>query len=315
MLILPAHSCTAVFSKFCDSSKCTRWNRTTKSEVRVASSAAPCLSSADGLAIAVSAAFVDLLPTFFDAGRYPPTILSAYLTVALHLPSSLPQVSVVAVDVVQQSERWSAEHRRLPGAEELTRSSWEVLFHGSLDDEKAALLGGALAGSSLETKRAALSKLEAAPPRLLQRTAALLYRVVLDASEAGDVRVQAATLLHAVSSSSFGAKFEEVAASHRETPIVPLREALLPIVASAACSEAQRSQALRLIEQASGVDEVRCLASTSAPRLTVSTAVCRIARSCRRRPHLFLPALRLARQPFRLAPPSLHASRLPTLAR
>ncbi|BGP33485.1 hypothetical protein JCM10296v2_005289 [Rhodotorula toruloides] len=203
----------------------------------------------------VSNAFIDLLPVFFDTGRYPPTILSAYFTVALHLPSSLPHVSVVALDVVQQSERWSAGQRCLPGAEELARASWEVLFNSSLDDEKAALLGGALAGSSLETQRAALSKLEVGPPQLLQRTAAALYHVVLDASQAGDVRVQAATLLHAVSSSSFDANFEEVAAAHQETPIVPLREALLPIVASAACSETQRSQAMRLIEQASGVDE------------------------------------------------------------
>ncbi|BGP09501.1 hypothetical protein JCM10049v2_005374 [Rhodotorula toruloides] len=203
----------------------------------------------------VSTAFVDLLPALSDAGRYPPTILSTYFTVALHLPSSVPHVSVVAFDVVQQSERWSAEQRRLPGAEELARSSWEVLFRGSLDDEKAALLGGALAGSSLETKRAALSILEAGPPQLLQRTADVMYRVVLDVSQAGDVRVQAAKLLHVVSSSSFDANFEEVAAAQQETAIVPLREALLPIVASAACSEAPRSQALRIIEQASGVDE------------------------------------------------------------
>lgn len=266
MLTVPAHSCTVCFSKSCDSSRCTRWSRTTRVEVCAASAAAPGLSSADGFALAVSTAFVDLLPALSDAGRYPPTILSTYFTVALHLPSSVPHVSVVAFDVVQQSERWSAEQRRLPGAEELARSSWEVLFRGSLDDEKAALLGGALAGSSLETKRAALSILEAGPPQLLQRTADVMYRVVLDVSQAGDVRVQAAKLLHVVSSSSFDANFEEVAAAQQETAIVPLREALLPIVASAACSEAPRSQALRIIEQASGVDEVRSLASRSAPK-------------------------------------------------
>ncbi|GEM08658.1 proteophosphoglycan ppg4 [Rhodotorula toruloides] len=183
----------------------------------------------------VSNAFVDLLPTFIGTSRSPPTVLSTYFTIALHLRSSLPHVSTAAFDFVQQSEAGSAESRR--------------------NDEQAALVIGALAGSSLETKRAALTHLETGPGQLLQRTSTALYRFVLDPSQAGDVRVQASTLLHAVSSSSFTADFEEVIVANSETPIVPLREALLPVVASAARTEDQRTQALRLLEQASGVNE------------------------------------------------------------
>lgn len=247
----------ACFSNSCDCLRSTRWARKTRSEASSHPIRAVARKPTDGSALPVSTVFVDLLPLFRDTARHPATILSTHFTIALHLPSSLPHISLCALGVVQQSESWPAESRRLPGAEELTRSSWEVLLASSSSDEKAALLRAALAGSSLETKRAALSRLEVGPSHLLWQTASGLYRVALEEDQAGDVRAQAATLLHAVPPSTFVAEFAMVAAAHRQTPIVPLREALLPVIASMASSEDERAQALRLVEQASGVNEVR----------------------------------------------------------
>ncbi|KPV74232.1 uncharacterized protein RHOBADRAFT_54083 [Rhodotorula graminis WP1] len=190
----------------------------------------------------------------------PYAILSSFLLIALRLPSTLSSASSPLADLtlsyLSQAENWSAEAYHLPSAEELLRSSWQVLFASAASvAEQVALAKGGVQARSIEVQRAALAALEglgdAARP-----AAELLASVVLDGKYAGDVRVQAAELVRSLGGAGpASSSYQALAELHEETPIVPLREAVLPLLAGAARSEDERRTVLEVLRVASGVDE------------------------------------------------------------
>ncbi|GAA5902144.1 hypothetical protein JCM8208_002487 [Rhodotorula glutinis] len=190
----------------------------------------------------------------------PYAILSAFLLIALRLPSTLSSPSSpladLALSYLSQAESWAVEAYHLPSAEEFLRSSWQVLFASTASvAEQVALAKGGVQARSIEVQRAALAALEelgaAARP-----AAELLSSVVLDGKFAGDVRVRAAELVRTFGGAGADPRaYQALATLHEETPIVPLREAVLPLLAGAARSEDERRTVLEVLRTASGVDE------------------------------------------------------------
>ncbi|GAA6027127.1 hypothetical protein JCM8097_002413 [Rhodosporidiobolus ruineniae] len=232
----------------------------------------------------VSSAYLSLAPLLLPTSpsssaepirpRFPYATLAAFLLISLRLPSLLSSptpASDFAASVLIHSQTWAQSAYHLPSAEEFLRSAWLVAYAEASAREqqedrrrrRAALLLGALSDRSIEIKRAALEKLDS--DELLstadgadEALSAALLRVVLDDMEAGDVRVRAAELLRSSSSStttSFQGKYAELAVVYRETPCVPLREAVLPVLAAAVGTEDEREEVLRLVDEASGAEQ------------------------------------------------------------
>lgn len=123
--------------------------------------------------------------------------------------------------------------------------------------ERAALAKGGVQARSIEVQRAALVALEELGTDA-EPAAELLSSVVLDGTYAGDVRVRAAELVRTLGGAGLeSASYQALAALHEETPIVPLREAVLPLLAGTARSEDERRSVLQVLRTASNVDEVR----------------------------------------------------------
>lgn len=221
--------------------------------------------------LAVSALYLHLVPSILPPAAptsapirpsVPYATLSAFLLIALRLPSTLSSPSSPLVSLtlsyLSQAESWAPEAYHLPSAEEFLRSSWHVLFASAESiEEKLALAKGGLQARSVEVQRAALAALETLG-RDAQRAAELLARVVLSEKYAGDVRVQAAELVRELGGARVeAAGYEAFAALYSQTPIVPLREAVLPLLAGAARDEVEQRAVLQMLTAASSADEVR----------------------------------------------------------
>jgi hypothetical protein len=267
----------------------------------------------------VSKAFLDLLPTFLPSEasprpQHPFAVLSAYLSISLRLPSTLSlsqdSPATLAATYLAASSSWESSAFHLPTADDFLRVCWKVVYAASASssEQRRNLFLAALAGRSLETKRAALEELDSileageGSENVSSDVSSALLRVVLDAREAGDVRVSAADLLR--SSSLSGAakgKFEQLSEVYTSTPIVPLREAVLPVLAASVETDEEREKALKLVEEASTADQVRLhfFLSSTCLMLTLcsSLAVRRSSRSGRSRPRLPLPNLHLPHLP------------------
>ncbi|GAA6057628.1 hypothetical protein JCM3770_005003 [Rhodotorula araucariae] len=218
----------------------------------------------------VSALYLRLVPSILPPAattseplrpRVPYAVLSAFLLIALRLPSTFStpgsHLAPLALSYLSQAESWAPEAYHLPSAEEFLRSAWRVLFASSTSPpEQLALAKAGLQARSIEVQRAALSALERLGA-VAHSVADLLSRVVQDARYAGDVRIAAAELLRALpprgraGTGEFGA----LARLHADTPVVPLREAVLPVLAGAACSEAEQDAVLTILHAASDPNE------------------------------------------------------------
>lgn len=194
------------------------------------------------------------------------------MQIALRLePTSVPEAAFdVACHTLADAQDWSADAFHLPSAEEYLWACWAVVHHGVSSDRRPEVICRGLAHRSLEVRRETL-KAVAASPGLLNapaRSGALvpsaLKKLLLDEAEAGDARVFAAELLQEADTSPTGhpdpPPKEEFAAylrGSKDTANVPLRQAVLPLLAATGGSDAvQQRQILELLEQNSRMEEV-----------------------------------------------------------
>ncbi|GAA5867264.1 hypothetical protein JCM8547_003140 [Rhodosporidiobolus lusitaniae] len=229
----------------------------------------------------VSTAYLALLPTSLPPSsgssairpQHPFAVLAAYLSISLHLPSTCSLTAsespaTLAATYLASSATWDRSALHLPTAEDFLKVCWAVVFGacGELEDTEAKwekLFLATFAGKSLEAKRVALEVASSVDvgglsPFSTPAVSAALLGLVLSASEAGDVRVTAANLLRSPSFSYSGAtrgKFDALSEVYETTDIVPLREAVLPVLTGAVEGDEQREGALRLIEDASTADQ------------------------------------------------------------
>ncbi|GJN90356.1 hypothetical protein Rhopal_003367-T1 [Rhodotorula paludigena] len=190
---------------------------------------------------------------------------------------------------VNEAESWTSAASNLPSAEEFLRSCWQVVHAAAVSPEQQfALAKAGLIGRSLEIKRAALDELEIAAPTLAPAAvASLVIRVVLDDKQAGDVRVRAAEIAHSVSSlDGCEAEYEALVRLYSSTPSVPLREAVLPVLAGLGRSEEQQQETLDLLLRASRTSEsVESRESTALALVAFSRSVASNALSARLGPN------------------------------
>jgi hypothetical protein len=195
----------------------------------------------------------------------PFAVLSPFLLIALYLPSSLSSpaspIYAFAASSLSEAEAWSSSTYHLPSAEEFLRSCWQVLSKATTDpDHKVKLVKAALCGRSIEVKREALEQLALLTeeePAIVGRIQATLTSSLLDSQQAGDVRVAIAEILR-LSTSTEGEKgsFTEVESLYRSTNDLPLREALMGVLAGLADSDEERDIVLEIIERWSRINEV-----------------------------------------------------------
>ncbi|GAA5941468.1 hypothetical protein JCM10213_006094 [Rhodosporidiobolus nylandii] len=197
-------------------------------------------------------------------------VLTSFLAIVLRLPSALfasdaSSPSSLCASYLSQAERWDASALHLPSAQEFLRVCWKVVYAAAAaaaDRRRRRVLAVAgLTGRSLEVKRTALeevaAELDCADEGVDDSECAqALLRVVLDKHEAGDVRVTAAELLRSPRLARVAqGSFSQLHELYQQTPIVPLREAVLPVLAGAAASEEEQIRALQLIDESSVPDQ------------------------------------------------------------
>ncbi|GAA6013372.1 hypothetical protein JCM8202_003123 [Rhodotorula sphaerocarpa] len=203
--------------------------------------------------------------------KHPFATLAACMQIALRLePTSVPEAAFdVACHTLADAQDWSADAFHLPSAEEYLWACWAVVHHGVSSDRRPEVICRGLAHRSLEVRRETLKALAASPGLLNApaRSGALvpsaLKKLLLDEAEAGDARVFAAELLQEADTSPTGhpdpPPKEEFAAylrGSKDTANVPLRQAVLPLLAATGGSDAvQQRQILELLEQNSRMEE------------------------------------------------------------
>lgn len=195
----------------------------------------------------------------------PFAVYSPFLLIALYLPSTLtaPSSSICgfAAASLSQAEHWTASSYHLPSAEEYLRSCWQVLYKASSGQQhRIELIDAALSGRSIEAKREALDQLADLANRtrtVVDSVQSILKRFVLDKSQAGDIRVAAAEILRfSTSTPDSDESFDALRSLYETTADVPLREALVPVLAGAANGETERDAVLTMIELWSRPNEV-----------------------------------------------------------
>ncbi|GAA6017403.1 hypothetical protein JCM11491_006645 [Sporobolomyces phaffii] len=250
-----------------------------------------------------------LLP---DLAKYPSSplrpaqpfaILSSFFLIALYLPSTLSAssspVHVYAATTLVQAESWASSAYHLPSAEEYLRSCWQVLAKATTTlQHKLKLVEAALEGRSIEVKREALEQLVALSeedPAIVDRVRATLQKCLLDPCQAGDVRVAVAEILRFSTATTVDEdSFDAVKALYTETTDVPLREALMPVLAGMAADDSQREVVLEMIERWSRINE--SVDSREAAALALSSFRASIDKwplSAAQRPRFLLCVVRL----------------------
>ncbi|GAA5895288.1 tRNA methylation protein TRM732 [Sporobolomyces salmoneus] len=201
-----------------------------------------------------------------DSSSFRPTqpfaVLSSFLLIALYLPSTLSSplspIYAFASSSLTQADAWSPSTYHVPSAEEFLRSCWQVLSKATtLLEYKLALVEAALQGRSIEVKREALAQLailSEEDPSSINRIQHPLLTCLLSAHQAGDVRVAVAEILQS-STTTENKSFAEVESLNRNTTDVPLREALMSVLAGMARSEPERDSVLQMIERWSRISE------------------------------------------------------------
>ncbi|CEQ41609.1 SPOSA6832_03343, partial [Sporobolomyces salmonicolor] len=196
--------------------------------------------------------------------QYPPAVLAPLLLISLHLPSALssfssPVVSVAAT-ALSQAASWNPSAYHLPSTEEFLRACWQVLYAAAPSEtDRVDLVKAGLAGRSLEVKRHALAQLATLADESRETAhevrLSLLERV-LDEKEAGDVRVSAVETLRSTGPNPGEVQqFGALKALDEQTVIVPLREGVIPVLASLAERDEERDAVLDIIDRWSTPDE------------------------------------------------------------
>ncbi|GAA5888047.1 hypothetical protein JCM5296_005415 [Sporobolomyces johnsonii] len=226
--------------------------------------------------VQVASAYLRLAPSLLPAvsnpsssaqplrPQYPSAVLAPLLLISLHLPSALssassPVVSVAAT-TLSQAASWTPSAYHLPSAEEFLRACWQVLYAAAPSEpDKVDLVKAGLAGRSLEVKRQALAQLatlaDESKEAAREVRSSLLERV-LDEKEAGDVRVSAVEQLRSTGPNPGEVQqFGALKALNEQTAIVPLREGIIPVLASLAERDQERDAVLDIVERWSTPDE------------------------------------------------------------
>lgn len=278
--------------------RCLPWLRMSRRQVRpMTFSRAVSTRKTDRLARIVANAYVRLASALLgqtSESKQPFAVLSPFLLVALHLPSSLttPSSPILgfAASSLAQADSWHLPAYHLPSAEEFLRSCWQVLAQGAPSMSlKVALVEAALRGRSIEVKREALAQLAALAeedPSLVDQIRHTLQSCLLDPGQAGDVRGTVAEILQA-STPAETESFGEVESLYLRTTDVPLREALMSVLAGMARSDSERDSVLSMIERWSRISEASFYlyliwpASVRSQRLTPTSfdhvTVCRLS--------------------------------------
>lgn len=215
-----------------------------------------------------------LSPDLSTRRAAPFAVLSPFLLIALYLPSSLSSpaspIFAFAAESLCQAEQWTPPTYHLPSAEEFLRSCWQVLSKATSSLEpRLKLVQAALLGRSIEVKREALLQLLALAedhPDVVNSIRDTLQSCLLDPREAGDVRVAVAEILRFASAPPAEKKaFDAIKALSMGTTDVPLREALMPVLAGMATEPIERDAVLELIERWSRPIEVSLLRDLRLP--------------------------------------------------
>ncbi|GAA5873994.1 hypothetical protein JCM16303_002654 [Sporobolomyces ruberrimus] len=219
-----------------------------------------------------------LSPDLSTRRAAPFAVLSPFLLIALYLPSSLSSpaspIFAFAAESLCQAEQWTPPTYHLPSAEEFLRSCWQVLSKATSSLEpRLKLVQAALLGRSIEVKREALLQLLALAedhPDVVNSIRDTLQSCLLDPREAGDVRVAVAEILRFASAPPAEKKaFDAIKALSMGTTDVPLREALMPVLAGMATEPIERDAVLELIERWSR--PIESVDSREAAALALST--------------------------------------------
>ncbi|GAA5994531.1 hypothetical protein JCM5350_006387 [Sporobolomyces pararoseus] len=222
-----------------------------------------------------------LLPQSTDSSQSRPpqpfAILSSFLLIALYLPSSLSSTSSpvysFALASLAQAESWSSSAYHLPSAEEYLRSCWQVLSEATpVLDDKLKLVEAALRGRSIEVKREALRQFEILSqedPGIVDNINVTLRSCLLDMHQAGDVRVVVAEVLRLSTQAADEETFSRIESLYRNTTDIPLREALMSVLAGMATTDAERGSVLNIVERWSRISE--SVDSREAAALALST--------------------------------------------
>ncbi|GAA5960789.1 hypothetical protein JCM3765_000817 [Sporobolomyces pararoseus] len=247
-----------------------------------------------------------LLPQSTDSSlsrsAQPFAVLSSFLLVALYLPSSLSSASCpiysFAVASLAQAESWSSSTYHLPSAEEYLRSCWQVLSKAtSRVDHKLKLIEAALRGRSIEVKREALAQLDVLSqedPGIVDNIDMALRSCLLDMEQAGDVRVVVAEILRLSTHAADEDTFSRVESLYSNTTDIPLREALMAVLAGMATTDSERASVLEFVERWSRIGESVDSREAAALALsTLRTTFDRRSLSTTQQPLFFLCVVRL----------------------
>lgn len=165
-----------------------------------------------------------------------------------------PAIFELAHAALDESRTWDSNVAHLPGAESFVASAF--LFALAFDPSSKVLIGAGLATPLLSVQRAALSHLSPeeddqpkAATQLSNELRPTLVKLAVSNLEASESRIAALEILVGA---PWSADDEELPAllvtlskQHAETVIVPLREALLPLVARLADTVCRRGSSPR----------------------------------------------------------------------
>lgn len=233
--------------------------------------------------------------------RHSFAVRTTFLSIARVCASSHAYRSAAILDLahteLDASRSWPQHLSHLPSAENFVAAAFVLAV--TYEPADATLVAAGLAAPFLEVQRLALAHLEAdneSPSTELQSLRIKLLPSLLtlteSETEASECRITAIELLTRSEWSAEAGQLKETIAllikQHSSTVIVPLREALLPLIAklvslvSAQCScrslaanlsilsqtgeAAQAEVVLKLIEPASSVDEVSTESCRAASR-------------------------------------------------
>ncbi|KAM0786330.1 hypothetical protein ACM66B_001803 [Microbotryomycetes sp. NB124-2] len=185
--------------------------------------------------------------TLFDIARICATLQGYRPTVVLEH----------AYKELESARSWPRRAAHLPSAENFVAAAFSLAL---LDDNNMeTLLRAGLASPFLEVQRRALALSETAPTSTLQGLKADLLKLASADEAASECRIAALEQLLRVSWDDDSAELESnktLLLERRErTAIVPLREALLPLIARMANATKSASEALDLIDAASNVHQ------------------------------------------------------------
>ncbi|GAA5933380.1 tRNA methylation protein TRM732 [Sporobolomyces koalae] len=206
----------------------------------------------------VATAYLQLATPLLSTTAQPFAVLSPFLLCALYLPSSLNLSSSLvyhfAANSLVQAETWSDSTYHLPSAEEYLRSCWQVLSKASNSlEEKQKLVQAALSGRSLEVKREAVEQLAAlseTSSSVVDALRPVLQSCLLDRSQAGDVRISIAQILKcSTETAPQPESFQAIRTVQEQATDVPLKEALMPVLAEMADADSERDAVLAMVER------------------------------------------------------------------